>query len=125
MTILVVDDCRSALKIMERKLSHKGYEVITSTKPLEVLNILEKYTIHLIIMDYRMPDMDGIELTGLVKEWTQQNHVDIPVILHTAVDKRLLPQEEIEKWEGIMVKPVTEKDMQLLYNCISESYAAA
>lgn len=68
-TILAVDDEPHMLKLMERIITEKTpYRITTTSNSLEVPEILEKSQFDLIIMDLKMPGMDGLDLLRLVKE---------------------------------------------------------
>ena len=68
-TILAVDDEPHMLKLMERIVTEKTpYQITTTSNSLEVPEILEKSEFDLIIMDLKMPGMDGLDLLRLVKE---------------------------------------------------------
>ena len=68
-TILAVDDEPHMLKLMERIITEKTpYQITTTSTSLEVPEILEKNQFDLIIMDLKMPGMDGLDLLRLVKE---------------------------------------------------------
>jgi DNA-binding NtrC family response regulator len=68
-TILAVDDEPHMLKLMERIITEKTpYKITTTSNSLEVPELLEKNEYDLIIMDLKMPGMDGLDLLRLVKE---------------------------------------------------------
>jgi len=67
--ILAVDDEPHMLKLMERIITEKTpYKITTTSNSLEVPEILEKNAFDLIIMDLKMPGMDGLDLLRYVKE---------------------------------------------------------
>ena len=81
--ILVVDDERANVKLMERILASKGYSHVTSTlEPRDVRAIFLAQDIDLIILDLNMPHMDGYqvmeELQGL-----EDTHIP-PILVLTA-----------------------------------------
>ncbi len=59
-TILIVDDEISVLNALYRVFRKDGYQILRSDNPADALNLLKEHAIHLIISDYRMPDMDGV-----------------------------------------------------------------
>lgn len=61
--ILVVDDNPLNLKMTRLLLVGEGYEVRTASDSQEALAVLAVFRPHLILMDIRMPGMDGLELT--------------------------------------------------------------
>lgn len=78
--ILCVDDDLSLLRLYQEELSEEGYKVILARDGKEAMAKFEKENPDLVIMDIRMPVMDGIEtLTAMLGKNRQ-----IPVILNTA-----------------------------------------
>lgn len=90
--ILICDDeqdIRSALRIY---LTGEGYEVVEAENGQQALDILERESIQLVLMDIMMPGMDGMTATGKLRE--QSN---VPVILLTA------KSEDADKILGLTV----------------------
>ncbi len=78
--VLCVDDDLSLLRLYQDELSEEGYKVILAKDGKEALAKFEKEKPHVVVMDIRMPVMDGIEtLTAMMGKDRQ-----IPVILNTA-----------------------------------------
>lgn len=59
-TILLVDDEQNILNSLWRVFRKEGYEILKSDNPLDAIDILKGQKVHLIISDYRMPEMDGV-----------------------------------------------------------------
>lgn len=59
-TILIVDDEINILNALYRVFRKEGYEILKTDNPIEAIEILKGHKIHLIISDYRMPEMDGV-----------------------------------------------------------------
>ncbi len=78
--ILCVDDEPALLRIYRDELSEEGYEVILARDGKEALGLISEQNPHVVILDIRMPNMDGLEaLVALLGK----NHT-LPVILHSA-----------------------------------------
>jgi DNA-binding NtrC family response regulator len=67
MTILLVDDEARFLKTTQKLLAKSGAEVLTAPGGLEALELLKHRTIHVVIMDVKMPGMDGITALKEIK----------------------------------------------------------
>ncbi|MEB8328601.1 response regulator transcription factor [Flavobacteriaceae bacterium KMM 6897] len=65
--ILLVDDEPDILEIVGYNLSAEGYEVFTASNGVEAVSKAKKKKPHLIIMDVMMPEMDGIEACGIIR----------------------------------------------------------
>ena len=108
--ILVVEDDLSVAKLMRVILTNAGYEVKLSSNGAEALKILDNAYIDLILLDIMMPEMDGYELTEMIRS----NGVNVPILMVTAKssteDKY---QGFISGTDDYMTKPVDE--MELLY----------
>ena len=78
--ILVVDDEEGLRLLYKEELEDEGAEVELAASGEEALEKLEKNSIDLVLLDIKMPGMDGVEVLRRVKEkWK-----DLPVILCTA-----------------------------------------
>lgn len=79
--ILLIDDNEEILEFLEEELGEK-YSLFKAPNGLEALELLKQESIHLIISDVMMPEMDGFELCRHVKSDVELSH--IPIILLTA-----------------------------------------
>lgn len=66
--ILVVDDDKVVARTLEEELKSQDYRVITATCAADALDVLAREPIQVILSDYRMPGMTGIELLSCVSE---------------------------------------------------------
>lgn len=80
MDILVVDDEPNIRKVMELIINDLGYNTYKAENPVEAKKILKKEKVDLIILDIKMPKMDGIQFLKILNV----NYKDIPVIMLTA-----------------------------------------
>ncbi len=78
--VLVVDDERNYLFVLEDLLTDEGYNVLTASSGTEALEILRDQQIDAVLSDIKMPGMNGIELL----ERVFANDPGLPVILMTA-----------------------------------------
>ena len=78
-TVLICDDDRDIRRALHIYLSGAGYQVIEAANGREVLEIVKRETVHLIILDIMMPELDGVSTLTMLRE-----HSSIPVILLTA-----------------------------------------
>jgi DNA-binding response OmpR family regulator len=78
-TIMVVDDERRLVSLVESYLAQEGYRVVSATNGVEALPIASREKPDLIILDLMMPEMDGY---GFMREHRKEQ--DTPIILLTA-----------------------------------------
>ncbi len=80
--ILVVDDDPKLLKMVQRTLIYEGFKVITATDGKEALQRVQTETPDLIILDWMMPKVDGLEVVNRLRAAEDE----IPVLMLTARD---------------------------------------
>jgi DNA-binding response OmpR family regulator len=90
--ILVVDDEPEIREALVIYLKSDDVDVFTASNGLEALEILEQETIHLILMDIMMPQLDGIKTTFKIRE-----KKNIPIIMLSA------KSEDADKIVGLNV----------------------
>ena len=110
--ILCIDDDLSLLRLYQEELSEAGYQVVLAKDGKEGLSKFEKEKPHVVIMDIRMPVMDGIEaLTAMLGKDRQ-----VPVILNTAYPQY---KENFMTW-GAEAYVVKSSDLTELKKTIRE-----
>ncbi len=65
--VLIVDDEEDVIAALQFRLTTSGYEVITASNGGEALDIIKRSEIDLVLADFMMPEINGLELTRLVK----------------------------------------------------------
>jgi DNA-binding NtrC family response regulator len=78
--ILVADDERNMRETVQNILTEEGYKVLTAASGEESLRLLAQNEIHLMLIDARMPGIDGFDLL----ERAHKQYPDIPVVMITA-----------------------------------------
>lgn len=84
MRVLIVDDDEIALELLSNTLSQAGYEITVARDGRQALEILRTGLHRLVISDWEMPEINGIELCRRIR--ARQFHGYIYVILVTARD---------------------------------------
>ena len=67
-TILLIDDELEMCLSLAELLDDEGYKTLYTTNPLETIQILKQEHIDLIIMDIKMPEIDGVDLLKMIKK---------------------------------------------------------
>jgi signal transduction histidine kinase/DNA-binding response OmpR family regulator len=83
--ILLVDDDRKNLLALEAMLDGLGLQIITASTVDDALRQLLLHDFALILLDIRMPDMDGVELASVIRQRERSRRV--PIIFLTAHDR--------------------------------------
>jgi DNA-binding NtrC family response regulator len=78
--LFVVDDDDSLLKVLSGELRNEGYEVATAASGEDAIAHLQQDTCNLVLLDIKMPGIDGFEVLKFVKA----NHPKTKVIMLTA-----------------------------------------
>jgi hypothetical protein len=82
-SILIVDDQKANVNVLDQMLREAGYTNVSSTMDArEVSDLHKKHRYDLIILDLQMPIMDGFEVMGLLKKTEVDNY--LPVLVITA-----------------------------------------
>ncbi|MEW6659485.1 MAG: response regulator [Thermodesulfobacteriota bacterium] len=79
-TILVADDEEAIRNLIEEELTDEGYRVIGVANARDALKVVETEPLDLVVLDIRMPGMDGLEALPRILGMKE----GLPVILHTA-----------------------------------------
>lgn len=81
--ILIIDDNTANILLLSKMLKIAGYNNLkTLTDPREVLNTIYEYAPSLILLDYRMPFMDGLEVIDTLN--SKEDYKNIPIIMISA-----------------------------------------
>jgi len=80
--VLVVDDEEQIRELLREFLIGLGYEVLVAANGEEAIEVAQRERPHLILLDIRMPELDGVETCVRLK--THEKTRSIPVIIATA-----------------------------------------
>jgi two-component system KDP operon response regulator KdpE len=80
--VLVVDDEPAIRRFLHTSLSGHGYLLFEAANGQEALSAVAAHRPDLVILDLGLPDMDGIEVTRRLREWTQ-----VPIIIVTVQEQ--------------------------------------
>ena len=107
-SVLVVDDDYDLRYILSVRLISAGYMVYGAKNGLEALVQMEKYSVDVVLTDYRMPKMDGFEFLSLCRmKWP-----GTPVVVFSA-EQDDLAHEAMERGAFAWVRKGSEYTMLL------------
>jgi two-component system phosphate regulon response regulator PhoB len=121
-TILVADDESHILHVVSMKLSNAGYRVLTAHDGQEALEIAQQEHPDLLITDYHMPLLSGLELCQRLRQ--DLTTAKIPAILLTARGYNL-EKEDTER-SGILMmlsKPFSPRQLLITVNEVLQQAA--
>jgi DNA-binding response OmpR family regulator len=78
-TILVVDDDHGLRELIRINLEHEGYKVIQAANGVQCVNAVREQRPDMVLLDVMMPEMDGLEACGKVREFSTT-----PILMLTA-----------------------------------------
>jgi signal transduction histidine kinase len=114
--VLVVDDIELNRQLIEECLSQVNLDVVSAENGEKALLFAEEYHPALILMDLRMPEMDGYEAAKRLKD--NPNTADIPIIALTAsVALNKKAQIEAHGFDGFLSKPVNISNLLRELSC--------
>jgi len=125
LTVLIVDDNESSRFVNQSMIEHFGFNAYEATSGKHCIQLLKNWKqyskgkkLDLILMDWMMPGMDGIETTKKIKELKPFNRV--PVIMITAFgDEKTVKQISPIPFDAFLAKPIKQST---LFDAIMESF---
>lgn len=111
--ILIVDDEPGIVRLLALRLKVKGYEVFEAFDGLQCVEIAKEEVPDLILLDIKMPVMDGI--TAFEKLIQMDITKKIPVIFMTAYPKLEVKNQVVSIGaKGFISKPFISEDLELI-----------
>jgi two-component system, cell cycle response regulator len=105
--ILVVDDIKPNVKLLEARLSAEYFDVLTAANGPEALAICQEGACDIVLLDVMMPGIDGFEVCRRIK--TNPATAHLPVVIVTALDQ---PADRLRGLEAgaddFLTKPIDE-----------------
>ena len=123
--ILIVDDEPGIVRLLAMRLKAKGYEIFKAYNGLECLMITKEEKPDLILLDIKMPKMNGIAAFEVLIE--QDETKEIPVLFMTANPTPEIKEQVLKLGaKGCISKPFVsidfEQTIDMIINNFSLSY---
>ncbi|MBF0474948.1 MAG: response regulator, partial [Deltaproteobacteria bacterium] len=113
MRVLVVDDNTTSREILESNLVGMDFQVETVSSGLKALDLLEQATLEgkpfsLVLMDWKMPEMDGIEASRRIKAHTRLAQTPAILMVTAYGREEVFLQAKEANLDGFLIKPVNQ-----------------
>ncbi|MCG7490154.1 two component system sensor kinase [Vibrio sp. Of14-4] len=109
--VLLVDDVETNRDIVSKMLIELGQEVTCASSGKMALQYSEQHVFDLVLMDIRMPEIDGYQTTKLWRESETTLDTDCPIIALTANANPSEHDNSINLMNGYLTKPVSMKEL--------------
>ncbi|WP_367273094.1 response regulator [Marinobacter sp.] len=106
--VLVAEDNAENQQLVERMLNRLGLEVVTVKSGDEAVRKALSESVHLVLMDRHMPEMDGVEATGLLRQAGFRR----PIIAFTAGVQQEADALREAGCNGVLDKPIDERRLE-------------
>ncbi|MBU2898928.1 two component system sensor kinase [Vibrio hepatarius] len=109
--VLLVDDVETNRDIVSKMLIELGQEVTCASSGKMALKYSEQHVFDLVLMDIRMPELDGYQTTKFWRESETTLDTDCPIIALTANANPSEHDNSINLMNGYLTKPVSMKEL--------------
>jgi phosphoserine phosphatase RsbU/P len=109
--VLVVDDSRAQRKVLSASLTRQGYSVVEAASGEEALAIARSEPLDLILSDWMMPGMDGLEFCQHVRALPQENYIYF-ILLTAKNEKGAVAQGLDIGADDFLIKPVNGEELR-------------
>jgi len=118
-TILVVDDSRAMVQLIGIHLKNSNFTVHTAFDGAQALTAVKENTPDLILMDWDMPVMSGIDAIKAIHEMDEGKYKNIPIVIVTAKGQKedVLGAVEVGA-RDYLVKPISKENLLKKINAI-------
>jgi DNA-binding NtrC family response regulator len=116
-TILIVDDEQAQRLILSGYLKQKGYTLLEASSGIEALKIADNHIVDIVLSDFKMPDMTGIDLLMKLKERNPETSVVIITAFGTIENAVKAMKEGAGDY---LTKPVNLDELDFIIKRISE-----
>jgi CheY-like chemotaxis protein len=102
--ILIVDDYEDTRHILKFIVGSLGYEAMEAADGAEAVESVKRSAPDLILMDFAMPGMNGIEATKAIRKFESGD--EIPIICVTAYGKQIYDEAIEAGFDDVIAKPI-------------------
>lgn len=107
LNILLVDDDENILFLFGLALEDNGFEVQTANTGSEALSLCEANNFDLIILDYKLSDIDGLSLASEIRKISTR----VKILLVTGNQSMTFTNNKSQDVSKVLLKPITEDEL--------------
>ncbi|MEJ2038226.1 MAG: response regulator [Desulfosarcinaceae bacterium] len=112
MQILLVEDEAATLSLLEKSVAKWGYDALTASNGRQAVEVLENNRIDMVVSDWIMPEMNGLELSRKIREMKNKHYIYI--ILISAQDTRTDVVRGLESGvDDFLTKPMNLDELRV------------
>jgi CheY-like chemotaxis protein len=111
--VLIVEDVADIRLMMKIILESYGYQAMTADDGFEAIEKIKEFHPDLVLMDLKMPIMDGINATKFIREYEDD---EVPIIALTAYPTSLQQKALKAGCNQVIPKPVNFDDFRFILN---------
>lgn len=113
--VMIVDDDRTTVKLLQTLLELDGFEVSVSPRGGDVIPLAAKVVPDVFLMDYHLSDMDGVEVLRDLRAGAANGvFVNTPIVMTSGLD---VEDEVMEAGaNAFLVKPFEPEELPILFN---------
>ncbi len=110
--LLAIDDSRVYLAELTEKLTERGFQVTTALSGPVGLELLERESFHIAIVDVVMPDMDGFEVCQKARAWADRQEKQLGLLILSGQENREVLLQALESGADDFVSK--QQDMEVI-----------
>lgn len=114
LNVMVVEDNMSSMKILKEMLESFSFNVVTMSSALNAIHFLKNnfnsQPVQLILMDAKIPGMDGLEAVSFIRSDSQFSDIKIIMMCNNNRHEALYQKAEELDLSGILIKPLRYSD---------------
>lgn len=122
LNVLLVDDNKSSLKIIKEALESFSFNVIAVDSGIQAIHYLKNNynnkQMKVLLMDWKMPDMDGLQAASIIRQDPQFSDIRIIMMSNSYAPESLYKRTEDLQLSAIVMKPMR---YSMLYNSIMDA----
>ena len=113
--ILAIDDSRTYLHELSKKLTGSGFQVSTATSGPAGLALLDQESFHIVVIDVVMPEMNGFEVCQRAHQWAEDHQQQLGLLILSGQENREVLLQSLESGADDFVSKQQDMDVILAH----------